>query len=336
MTLRVKTIAAAGALTLAAVAVLGPRVRVDDRVRSVELPADLDAYLAKEEAAVPGIRPGDAKAIVWNDSVSRSRTPVAVVYLHGYSADRHEIDPVPARIARALRANVYYARLTGHGRDGAAMAEASVHDWLQDAEEAMAIGRRLGDRVVLVGTSTGGTLAMWVAAQERWRPALAALVLLSPNLGPRDKRARMLLWPWGNVIARGVVGPERCFTPLNAEQQRHWTTCYPTRALLPMMALVDHVRRRDPARVSTPTLILYSPEDGVVDPAETRVIFQALPADPKLMEAVEGSGDPEHHVLAGDILSPETTDRVTRDILAFLGPLLPVPDTLPPITDTIP
>ncbi|MGD8320012.1 MAG: alpha/beta fold hydrolase [Gemmatimonadota bacterium] len=329
-------VAAAGALALAAVALLGPRARVEDRVRPVTLPADLDAYLSAEEARVPGVRPGDAKTIIWLDSMTRARTPVAVVYLHGFSADRHEIDPVPRRVARALGGNLYYTRLAGHGRDGAAMGDVSAGDWLQDVEEAMAIGRRLGERVVLMGTSTGGTLAVWAAAQDRWKPDLAALVLLSPNFGPRDSRARMLLWPWGKLLARVVVGPERCFRALNPEQQRHWTTCYPTRALLPMMALVDYVRRRDPRKVTTPVLVLYAPEDGVVDPGETRRVFEAMASDPKRMEVLKGSGDPEHHVLAGDILSPGTTDEVTRAILDFVGPLVPRIAATPNPIDSIP
>ena len=36
---------------------------------------------------------------------------------------------------------------------------------------------------------------------------------------------------------------------------------------------------------------------------------------------VEASGDPEEHVIVGDIMSPGTTDAVRRRILQFLAPL---------------
>lgn len=280
---------------------------------------ELDRWLARGEGAVPGIRPGDGKEIVWADPAAPSHTPLAVVYLHGFSADRHEISPVAERVAAGLGANLFLTRLAGHGRDGAAMAEAAAEDWLQDAEEAMAVGSRLGGRVVLMGTSTGGTLALWVAAQERWRDRLAALVLVSPNLGPRDGSSAVLLWPWGGVLARLAVGPERCFEPLNAEQARHWTTCYPTRALLPMMALVHHVRGLDPAAIRVPALVLYSPEDRVVDQRRTEALFPLLGSPRKELVAVEGSDDPSHHVLAGDIVSPATTDRVVEIVTAFIA-----------------
>lgn len=308
-----------GALgVVACVALLGPRARVRGGVASVEPGPDVSAWLAGREATVPGIRPGDGKEVIWAHPEARSRTPLSVVYLHGFSADRHEISPVPEEVAAALGANLFFTRLRGHGRDGDAMAQARAEDWLQDTEEAMAVGSRLGERVVLVGTSTGGTLAVWAAAQPRWRERLAAVVLISPNFGPRDGTAELLLWPWGGLLARAVVGAERCFEPLNAEQARHWTTCYPTRALLPMMALVDHVRGLDPEEVRSPLLVLYSPRDQVVDAQATEGVVATFASPVMRVEDFTGSGDPSHHVLAGAIISPGTTGAATLRILDFV------------------
>jgi len=314
-------IGAAAVALVAVVALAGPRARVGGTVSPVEPEWDLEAWLARREARVPGVREGDGKAIVWADPRAPSHTPLAVVYLHGFSADRHELSPVPERVAAELGANLFLTRLAGHGGDGAALGGATATDWLQDTEEALTVGSRLGSRVVLVGTSTGATLALWAAAQERWRDRLAALVLVSPNLGPRDGSAEVLLWPWGGVLARLLVGPERCFPPLNEGQARHWTTCYPTRALLPMMALVDHVRGQDPAAVRTPVLVLYSPEDQVVDARRTEALFPRLGSARKELVVVEGSDDPAHHVLAGDIVSPGGTDAAVARIADFVKSL---------------
>jgi alpha-beta hydrolase superfamily lysophospholipase len=38
---------------------------------------------------------------------------------------------------------------------GAEFASISAQDWLDDARETLAIGRRIGERVVMIGTSTG-------------------------------------------------------------------------------------------------------------------------------------------------------------------------------------
>lgn len=323
--MRRREILLTGLAVLAAVALLGPRARMGDTTPGPwgaeaslpPLPA-LEAHLRSREAAVPRLRAGDGKEIVWADPAAPARTPLAVVYLHGFSADPHEMDPVPRQVAAALDANLFLTRLTGHGQDGAALGEATAADWLRDTEEALQVGRRLGERVVVMGASTGATLALAAAAADDGSGTLAALVLVSPNLGPRDQRARVLLWPWGGLLARVLVGRERCFQPLNEAQARHWTTCYPTRALLPMMALVEHVRTSDPARVRAPLLVLYSPGDLVVDARETERIFPRFGSTVKRLEIVDRTEDPARHVLAGDILSPSANDAMTERIVDFV------------------
>ncbi|HSH74867.1 MAG TPA: alpha/beta fold hydrolase [Longimicrobiales bacterium] len=298
---------------------LGPRARFEGTWVEPRLEPDLDAYLAAQEGSVPRLRPGEAKSIAWADSEAREPTPVSVVYLHGFSADRHEVEPLVSDLARDLHANAYYARLRGHGRDGSAMGEVSVPAWLEDVAEAVAIGGRIGERIVLVGTSTGGTLALWAAARPEAADRVAALVLISPNLGLRDPSARVLTWPWGGALARAIVGAERCFDPATPEQARHWTVCYPTRALLPMMALVEHVRSMDLRGVRAPALLIYSRADAVVDPQESERVLSGLGASGASTFLVEGSGDPASHVLAGSIMSPGTTEAVRRRILDFLA-----------------
>lgn len=302
--------------------VLGPRPTFEEEWIEPGRLDDVSAYLDSVEAAVPDLRPGDQAGIVWADDASRGRTPVALVYLHGFSADRHEIEPVMTDLGRELGANVFFARLTGHGRNGQAMAEAKVEDWLGDVAEAVAVGDRIGDRVVLVGTSTGGTLATWAVARPESDGRVDAAVLISPNFQPRDRSSRMLLRPWGAWLARLMVGRQRCFTPENAVQRRHWTTCYPTSALTPMMALVEHVRTMELSGVDVPVLLAYSPDDRVVDAGETERVLAGLPGAELRTHIVTSASDPASHVLAGDVLSPDTNDTVRAVIRGFVEEVL--------------
>ena len=308
---------------LAAVAVgllllLGPRPRVENRWVEPQIGPDVAAWLAREEFGVPDLKPGEAKSVLWIDAAVRDRTPISLVYLHGFSGDKHELEPVVSDLARQIGANAYFVRLTGHAQNGEALAEATTDDWLADAAEAVAVGRRIGERVVVIGTSTGGTLALWAAARPESAGRIDAMVLISPNVGLRDSRSEILLWPWGGLIARLLEGRERCFEPVNETQARHWTTCYPTRALVPMMATVDLVRSLDPSAVRVPTLVYYSPSDEVVDPAAIERLIATLGERGSLRQQVNDSGDPAHHILAGDILSPGTTDRIREEIAEFL------------------
>lgn len=102
----------------------GPWEPVDLRYRAPEVPqiAALDGWLADREAQVPDLRPDAEKTILWAGAPGQ-KTPLSVVYVHGFSAAAPELRPVPDRFAEALGANLFFTRLAGHGRDGAAMAE---------------------------------------------------------------------------------------------------------------------------------------------------------------------------------------------------------------------
>ena len=308
------------ALLLVGAFAAGPRVNLSYRLQPVQLPSDLDGYLREAEARVPNLVASASKTILWANAAAKTPTRLSIVYLHGFSATRHEIAPVCERLAAELNANLFFTRLTGHGRDGPAMAEASVERWLQDGVEALAIGRRLGDKVVIVATSTGATLATWLLANG-YGEDIAALVMISPNFGPRDPSSELLLWPWGEQIARLVVGPNYRWRPINERHKRHWTIEFPVAALLPMMGLVELGRRSDLGDIRVPMLTFYSTDDGIVDSEAIESEFARFGSERKQLVALDRTGDPQRHVLAGEILSPGTTEEVVARTREFLTPL---------------
>ncbi len=296
----------------------GPRLRVEPRWVEPTLPEDIASWLATEEAQVAQLRRTAEKEVLWVDRDVRGRTPLSLVYLHGFSADRHEVEPLVEEVGRELGANVFFTRLTGHGRDGAAMAEATTEDWFDDVAEAIAVGARIGERVVVVGTSTGGTLAVWAAARPETEGRIAAMVLMSPNFQPRNRSTRIALLPWGRQIAELAVGEERCWTAANDQQEAHWTTCYPTRAILPMMGLVEATADSDLTAIAMPVLVLQSPDDTVVDPVATEEAVARMTSAEVTLRTDIHPDDASHHLLAGEIMSPSTTDDVRAIIVDFL------------------
>ena len=46
-----------------------------------------------------------------------------------------------------------------------------MKDWVFDLSEALEIGRKIGEKIIIIGSSTGGTLAA-VAASEKTSPEL--------------------------------------------------------------------------------------------------------------------------------------------------------------------
>ncbi len=302
---------------------VGPREPVDETIAfdASTLGNDIDAYLASSEALVPDVREGAQKRIIWVDPASKAKTPLAIVYIHGFSASLEEVRPLPDIVARDLGANLYFARLRGHGRSGAAMATATVNGWFNDVAEAVAIGRRLGDRVVLLSTSTGGTLATWALEQPALAEGIVGSVMISPNFAVQAAGADSLLWPWARQLVPMVFGENRAFKPLNDEQGKWWTTEYPTVSLLPMQASVARAGRVPVEDITVPALFIYHPDDAVVKSSVTRQIaarWGATSGAKATSVEVETSDDPFNHVIAGRILSPSTTEPLAARIVTWV------------------
>lgn len=304
---------------------VGPRVDLNTTLQPIKLSSDLERYLATEEARFADLKPDTDKTIIWANPATKQTTAVAIVSIHGFSATRHETAPLGNRVAAQLGGNLFYTRLTGHGRSDDALAEASVQSWLNDTMEAVAIGEAIGDEVVLIASSTGGSLLTWLAANDQLGDKVSALVFLSPNFGPANNMAEMLLWPWGEQIARLVEGPYREWTPLNEQHAFYWTHRYPVGALLPMMGAVKLARDADLSQVHQPLLILHSAEDIVVNPEKTAYYFEQFGSSPKERIVVK-TDHPWGHVLAGDILSPSTTEPLAQTIVDWLIPVLDAPE----------
>lgn len=298
---------------------IGPRVPVDTTVTfdSASIGGDVDAYLANSEAGFDDIRDGLEKEVIWAYPASKAKTPLAIVYVHGFSASKGEIRPLPDIVARELGANLFYTRLAGHGRDGDAMAEATVNAWINDLAEAVAIGRRIGEKVIIISVSTGGGIAAWGATEPLLLNDVAGLVLISPNFGIQAPGSGFLTLPWGERLVTLLAGEERGFEPINELHGKFWTTKYSTQALLPLAAITALASAAPYERVRIPALFVISDEDKVVMPGETRRIAREWGADWQIIP-VDNADDPYQHVIAGDALSPSTTVELATKVATWI------------------
>jgi esterase/lipase len=280
---------------------------------------ELDNWLAQSEAKVLGLKPGTAKGIVWAHA-DKQATEWAVVYVHGFSASRLETAPVADNLAKALGANVFYTRLTGHGLPGEAMGEATAQDWMADTLEAVRIGKTLGRKVLLISCSTGSTLATWLATSPD-AAMVDAHVFISPNFGLKNKASELVNGHWGHKIAYAVTGPKVISKSDNPRDAEGWTQSYPTNALFPMLALVKKVRDSDLGNFKTPVLVLYSEKDETVDPTETKEAVARFGSVQKILTPVDFSQSKGQHVLAGDIRDPQAVTPMVETILKWVKAL---------------
>lgn len=268
----------------------------------------LPNYVALQESKYK-VKPGNEAEIIWADSSKQVQTEYAVVYLHGFSASKEEGNPAYQHLAKSLKANMYLARLADHGLDTVAPMEYFTADRLwESGKEAYAIGRKLGKKVILVGTSTGGSLALQLAAAY---PEVNSLVLMSPNIAINDSKAWLLNNPWGLQIARKVTGSdERKVDGKSIAYKKFWYTNYRLESVVQLEEMLESSMTTALfEKVKQPVLMLYyyknkMEQDPVVRVDAMLKMFDELgtPAKDKQKIALPKAGN---HVIGSSITSKD-------------------------------
>lgn len=261
--------------------------------------SNIDEVLTKSELSYTDIVKGTEKQVHWH-AQSGQKTALSIVYLHGFSATHKELSPMTETLAQRLGANAFYSRLRGHGRSDDAMAEATVDDWKADARQAYEIGTLIGDKVLIIGTSTGGTLSTWLMTQPFIdSQKILANILISPNFAINGSGTWILKSSLGMWFAKLISGDYRGFTPQNEFHAMYWTERYPMEALQPMLALLDEVDDIDKSKITVPHLLVYSPKDVVIDVEKAIETVGELQSAPVVKIPFTTSTDPAQHVLVG-------------------------------------
>ncbi|XOV89910.1 MAG: alpha/beta hydrolase [Pseudomonadota bacterium] len=310
-------------LALLAGFALGPRPRLDAKlpqvaVPTLENPAELSAWLDERERNVPGMTPGAEACIQFADPQAPQKTPLCFVYVHGFSATWPETAPVTERLAARFGANVLQARLAGHGTDSAGMVT-PAELWLSSLRETWEIATQLGDRVVIVATSTGAPLAVWLASFADVREKLHALLFMSPNFRIRSRFDFLLTFPWSGYWIHWFVGRERSWEPINEAQAKFWTYRYSTLALIEMQKVVAWARQCRLSALQVPLAIMYMKNDPTIDPAAAIRAFEQWGGAPKRLIKVTIDEDEASHVFVGDITAPHRNDWTVDQFATFLA-----------------
>ncbi|HTF17859.1 MAG TPA: hypothetical protein VK658_07290 [Chryseolinea sp.] len=269
--------------------------------------AALEQYVAQMESQHK-LRPDNEAVILWSDS-TRAKTRYSVVYLHGFSASRMEGDPVHRNFAHKFGMNLYLARLADHGIDTTESLLYFTPDRLwESAKQALEIGKQLGDKVILMGTSTGASLGLMLAAQ--YPDDVFALINISPNIEINNGAAFIANNPWGLQISRMVMGGKYNSPSRSVEESKYWNTPYRLEAVGQLQELLESAMKDDLfERVKQPSLTLYYYKDEVNQDHTVRVdaILKmenslGTPAGLKEAVAIPNGGD---HVLGSSIVSKD-------------------------------
>jgi esterase/lipase len=267
----------------------------------------LEKYIHDHEAQHK-LKPDNAARIIWLHDSLKDKTEYAIVYLHGFSASEKEGDPVHIDFAKKFGCNLYLPRLADHGIDTAEpLANFTAEKLWNSSKEALAIGKQLGQKIILMATSTGGTLALKLAAEN---PDVDALILLSPNIAINDGAAWMLNNHWGLQIAKLVKGNHIHAKDTSALYKQYWNQTYCTESVIQLEELLEETMKESTfKKITQPVLLLYyykdeEHQDPVVKVTAMKRMFTQLstPPDMKWQMPVPNAGD---HVIGSYIKSKD-------------------------------
>lgn len=181
-------------------------------------------YLRIKESRLK-LKPDNESKIFWANDSLKNKTAYCLLYLHGYAACWYEGNPVHIDFARRYGMNLYAPLLASHGIDTTEALMDMTPDRLYDsAKEALVAAHSLGEKVILMSTSTGGTLSLKLAAQ--FPELMEGLILLSPNIKINNPAAFLLSKPWGLHIARSVFdGKYRVTNPDSSSVDCQYWNC---------------------------------------------------------------------------------------------------------------
>jgi len=317
---------------------LGPTAHSDGiNEENVTLDPDLvklEQSLAESERTAT-LRPDNEARIVWADSLHKVKTPYSLVYLPGFSATWAEGDPVHKQIAAHFGCNLYLARTAEHGVNSPdALQKLTPSTYAASAERALAIGKSLGDKVIVMGTSAGGMLALYLAAHH---PEIDGLILYSPCIATANPALKLVTGPWGKQILDQVFKGEHVVNSnYSGGRARYWLPQYHTNGLIALQTMLDHFMTPDQfQKVKQPVFMAYyykdeEHQDKVVSVPAMLTMFDELGTPANQKQKVDFPNAGEHviasHFTSGDLQGVyQATEKFMETVLKLPVPQVPIP-----------
>ena len=313
---------------------VGPRAHLE-AVKQEKITVDPDLVKLEQTIAdserKANLRPDNEARIVWADSLHKVKTPYSIVYLPGFTASWAEGDPIHKQIARHFGCNLYLARTAEHGLSAPdVFKNLTPANYAASAEQALAIGKSLGDNVIVMGTSAGGMLTLYLAAHH---PEIYGLILYSPCIATANPALRLATKPWGKQILDQTFGGEYVTnTYKQGGRARYWLSRYHSNGLITLQTMLDEFMTPEQfQRVKQPVFMGYyykdeENQDKVVSVPAMLTMFDELgtPAGKKQKVAFPEAGE---HVIASHFTSGDLSG-VYKATETYMATVLKLPSAL--------
>lgn len=299
-------------LVLVIIVFSGPRINLSlPEYRSLVPESKLDKWLQEQEALAGNVIQGTEKKILWADTPDK-KTDIALVNIHGFGSSRQELVQIIKLVAKNIGANSFMTRLKGCGLGPQGYIGVQTGDWVNDTREAADIGKKIGRRVFFIAASTGAPLVMKECFDD---PVYEGVILLSPNFKPANKSSEIILWPWGKLLVKAIVGEYRERKPYNEFERKYSSWKHHFNALFPMMGSVAIARNLPFESMKVPLLVLYTENDRVVSVEAIKKFYSRMGSSKK--ELINYTKAKRHQFFGG--MSDGIWDeKIVIDIVNFI------------------
>ncbi|MBM4386615.1 MAG: alpha/beta fold hydrolase [Deltaproteobacteria bacterium] len=209
--------------------------------------------------------------------------PFGFLVLHGFTSHISCVSGVEEAL-KEFKLPYRFPILRGHGTRYEDLAGVKASDWYEDAENALLDLYQEADRIVVVGLSMGGLVALDLAG--RHQDKVAGLALVAAALEFADPLA--MLTP---LIAK-VVKYWKAPNPYNdkgcAKKNRNYLK-FPTDAFASLYYYSKEMKNRL-SFVKAPAMIFQSQRDTIVAPKSAKIIYEKISSRDKEIRWFAKSG----------------------------------------------
>ncbi|WP_329584085.1 alpha/beta fold hydrolase [Kitasatospora sp. NBC_01250] len=194
--------------------------------------------------------------------------PIGVLLCHGFTGSPQSLRPWAEYLAEA-GLTVSLPLLPGHGTRWQDLAVTRWEDWYAELNRAFEQLTEECERVFVFGLSMGGGLSLHLAAEHQEK--VAGLVLVNPSVRA-DNPATPLLPVLRHLVPSrpGITGDIALPGAVEIGYDR-----FPLHAAWSLSRLW-HTVQQELVRVGQPVLLLRSPRDHVVSPANSALVLARI------------------------------------------------------------